>query len=103
MKKRTYIKRDKLIKELKDIYESLSAYAKIMKDSSDHSVFDISFILSLENLHDLIAKLDGTYKTFEQKINEIAARHLNDKQTAKVVEYKFKPVHDKRRTTGTSN
>lgn len=91
------IRRDKLLKELKDIADTFDAYSKIVK-GSDHSVLDVSFFFALKDLHDLIAKLDGTYKSLDERLAELAKEHLNDEPNLKTVQYKFKPGGKKNET-----
>ena len=85
MKKRPYIKRDKLIKELQEIYNHLS-------DCQPKG--DVPFAFILEDLHNLIQRLQGTYKTMEQRLAELASKHLTNRPEVKVktVQYKFKKV-----------
>lgn len=47
------IRRDKLLRELKDIADTFDAYSKIVKGNNDHSVLDVSFWFALKDLHDL--------------------------------------------------
>lgn len=75
-KRRPYIRRDKLIIELKEIYDMLC-------DSSKRGPQDVGYIFGLEQLFNLIQTLQGTYKTLEQKLTDIAIRHLNDEPTDK--------------------
>ena len=92
MKRKPYIRRDKLIQELKDIYNTFYEYSKTLSnDYREHQV-DITFLFGLKDLHDVIEKLQGTYKTLEEQLQEIAVKHLKDDTQAKVVEYSFQPA-----------
>ena len=94
------MRRDKLLKELKDIADTLDAYSKIVK-GNDHCELDVAFWFALKDLHDLIAKLDGTYKTLEERLADIASKSLNKEPNLKTVQYNFKPV-GKDKKDGTS-
>ena len=98
------MRRDKLLKELKDIYTDCCRTEEIMHKELplQYGQIDVAFLFTLERFKDLIQKLEGTYKTLEEKLADIASKSLNKEPNLKTVQYKFKPVR-KNKKHETSN
>ena len=89
MAKRSYIRRDKLVLELKMILVDLVEIEEHLPANDT----TIALCFTLDRFKDIIAKLDGTYKSLADQITELASKHITDKTPdGKVNEYEFKPA-----------